>query len=102
MVELEYFKQLLPLLVEFNVVSLKMAGLELSIGQSKELSQQSPTPTDVSSQAQPTDQLINVDESTLPPDLRTDNINNYDAVLNWSGSPDTEEMPMPLTGEDVP
>lgn len=103
MVELNYLKELLPLLAQFNVISLKMAELEISLGKSKELIQESHTPTGSMSQAQSTsDQLINVDESILPPDLRTDNINSFDAVLNWSGSPTQDEMPMPLTGEDVP
>ncbi len=42
-------------------------------------------------------------EASLPPDLRTDNINSQDSILNWSAPPSadqTDETPLPLTGED--
>lgn len=45
------------------------------------------------------DHVIPDDESMLPPDLRTDNITDYDKILNWSGSPDHQETEIPLTGD---
>ncbi len=42
---------------------------------------------------------IPIDEKSLPVDLRTDNITDYDKILNWSGSPDQVEEPVPLTGD---
>ena len=43
---------------------------------------------------------IPIDEASLPPDLRTDNITDYDKVLNWSGSPDQDDgSQLPLTGD---
>lgn len=44
------------------------------------------------------DQYIPVPEDHLPPDLKADDLFNYDKVLNWSGTPDSESG-MPLTGE---
>lgn len=99
MVELEYLKQILPLLRDNQVTSLKMAGLEISLRESKELKEETGLVHQPKAQVQPPDQLVNIDESQLPPDLRTDNINNFDAVLNWSGTQDPDQLPLPLTGE---
>ncbi len=55
-------------------------------------------------QVQPS-QLIEdkASESLIPLDLRTDNINSYDSVMNWSSPPSAEmaEPELPLTG-DIP
>lgn len=39
-------------------------------------------------------------EESLPLDLRTDNINSYDSVMNWSAPPSADEKPLPLTGDE--
>lgn len=43
---------------------------------------------------------VPINEAELPPDLRTDNINNADTILHWSGSSDPSEEPIPGTGEE--
>lgn len=80
MVDLEYLNKLLILLNTNNVQSFKMNGLELYFGGLAGLGSSPKIDTK--------DHTIEVpiDESTLPPDLRTDAINNYDAIMNWSGS----------------
>jgi len=42
-------------------------------------------------------------ENQLPPDLRTDNINNFDTILHWSGSGDDHGDKETVSGTgDVP
>ena len=43
--------------------------------------------------------IQSVAESSLPIDLRTDNITDTDKVLMWSASPDQSEGSLPGTGE---
>lgn len=40
-------------------------------------------------------------EKGMPPDLRTDSINSYDSVMNWSSPPsaDLTDSELPLTGD---
>lgn len=90
MIDLDYLKKLVPILRASGCSHFKMEGLELKL----EGSFHGPK-SDIP--APPT--LIPVDDSNLPPDLRGDDLFNYDKVLNWSGSPDSE-APMPLTGEE--
>lgn len=71
-----------------------MTGLEISVERSVELVEHSVEQPDSAEQIM---QALRKHEDSLPPDLRAENINSYDAILNWSGSPeanDGEEMPM--------
>lgn len=38
-------------------------------------------------------------EATLPPDLRTDKVNAYDSILEWSAPPSADMQELPLTGD---
>lgn len=38
-------------------------------------------------------------ETTLPPDLRTDKINSFDSILEWSAPPSADMEELPLTGD---
>ena len=47
---------------------------------------------------------IKKQEDSLPPDLRLENINSFDAIMNWSASPNlqpemTHKEEMPMTGD---
>lgn len=88
----EELLKLLPELTKSKVQRFKWDGLEIVFHaeQSKEAESNS------------TEQIVDVlkrQEEQLPVDLRTDNINSYDAVLNWSGSPDQTQEELPLTGD---
>lgn len=49
---------------------------------------------------QPSAAPVLQEAEALPPDLRSDAINSYDAVMNWSASPDQLDPELPGTGED--
>lgn len=91
------FEKLLPILKANGVSHFKNAGLEISfhagpISHVEELPGQ-PLPEAIA-------EALHREEQSLPADLRTDNITDYDKVLNWSGSPDQEgQGDIPLTGE---
>lgn len=89
MVDTEYLTRLIRVLKDNQVTHYKVAGLELSFDI------KSPEPT---SPSQPQDPTL----QSLPdiPDLRADDAMNFDKILNWSGSNDQEEQPLPLTGEE--
>lgn len=97
---LDDVKALLPLLNENRVSKFRYGGLEVELHGSRlseSLSNSSPHTEPLK------DELIDVPETLLPPDIRTDAINNVDAILNWSASPapiEQLESPMPLTGEE--
>lgn len=42
---------------------------------------------------------VKVSEDSLPPDLRSDAINDMDKIMNWSASPAIEDRELPGTGE---
>lgn len=86
--ELPALESLLTLLKKHGCIKYKNAVLELEI----ELA--SPHPEVLSTK----DELIPVPEDNLPPDLKADDLFNYDKVLNWSGTPDNEPE-LPLTGD---
>lgn len=92
---IEELKQILPLLIQSKVTTFKMEGLELSFEPSaKAPDVQSPPLAPI------TEIPVKLEESSLPPDLRTDAITDYDKILNWSGTPDPGDEPqMPLTGD---
>lgn len=92
MIDLDYLAKLLALLESKGVSSIKTGdlALEFHMEQSKEKPQDTKDHTIE----------VPIDESTLPPDLRTDAITNYDAILNWSGTPDPTDAQMPLTGDE--
>ena len=88
MVDIEYLKQLLPLLKSNGVASIVMDGcmtMEFH-------GEQPPKPEVLSTQDHTVHVPIN--EASLPPDLRTDAITDYDKILNWSGAPDEESIPI--------
>ena len=90
----EYLETLITVLRTGNVKLYKTADLELEF----HVEQPAKEPLAPS-------QLIEdkASEASLPPDLRTDNINSQDSILNWSAPPSadqTDETPLPLTGED--
>lgn len=87
MVDLGYLAKLLPLLKSSGVDSLKMAGLEVTFGQSKELSPSVTSPP--------------LDQKLESPNLTADDTFNFDKILNWSAPPDpSEQIEMPLTGDE--
>lgn len=82
---LDQLKDLLPLLKQNEVSQIKMEGLEISfLRTSQALTQETKAPPLAT-------------EPFQAPDLKTDELFDYDKVLNWSGSADLD--PMPLTGE---
>lgn len=103
MVDLEYLAKLLSILKTQEVQSFKEAGLEISFHVEQSVSRPTALPRG-EIQGQPLPDAIAAmhkkEEESLPPDLRTDNITDFDKILNWSASPDPkEEQPLPLTGE---
>ena len=81
--------QVLPELTKAKVKSFKWAELEIQFHVEQE-------------QADATKQVIEAlkkQEEQLPVDLRTDNINSFDSVLNWSASPDQNQPDIPGTGD---
>lgn len=104
MVDLEYLSQLLVLLREQGVSSFKSTGLslkfhvELNPIDDEEIWLKSSKPEEPKDEVKI--QEVPINEEALPPDLRTDNITDYDKILNWSGSPDLGDQPeLPLTGD---
>lgn len=93
MIDLDYLSKLLSILKSNGVSSFEENGLKLYLG----------IPTiSGSTEAFPTqDHTVNlpINEAELPPDLRTDNINSMDTLMNWSTAPQ-EELPLPGTGEE--
>lgn len=88
----DLLREILPLLTAAKVKQFKLDNLEIvfHVEQSKEADGKS------------TEQLVEAmrkQEESLPPDLRTDFITNYDAVMNWSGSPENSAVEMPLAGD---
>jgi len=95
MVDISYLEKLLSTLKAGGVSSYEENGLKLYFNNGFKL--------DVPHGTIPTqDHTIEVpiNEAELPPDLRTDNINSMDTILNWSGSGDDGELPLP--GTDIP
>lgn len=93
MTDLTYLDNLLVLLKKHNCFRFKNAGLEVELGPISQVAVSAPQPAELSAQEQ------QIAESQLPPDLRADDLMNYDKILNWSGSPDHDSMPMPLTND---
>lgn len=89
--DMESITKLIPLCASSRVKSIKYDGLEIVF-------HVEPEP-----RGQSTDKIVEAmraQEQQLPPDLRTDAISSYDAILNWSGSPDpSKEAEIPLTGD---
>lgn len=83
--DLKEIKELLPVLIEHGVLTFKFETLELTF--SPEFKAKSIVIPEITP------------ETNLPPDLRTDNITDFDKILNWSGSPDLHESEFPLTGD---
>lgn len=87
-IDLNYLKELLPLLKAQGVSSLKMGTLELLFradtesGESKDALQELPT------------------SEQFPVDLRTDGAAGYDNLLFHSASPSQQEVPLPGLGEE--
>lgn len=96
MVDVEYLSRLLNLLKEKNVASYRAQGVEITFGGVSILS-----PPIASSAPEPTIDTVGTAalEGQLPVDLRSDNLNSFDKVLNWSASPDPNEPALPGTDE---
>ena len=87
-------KALLPILKANGVANIRFDGLNLEFHVEQSLPK---VPIQVD-----TPSLVEVPESTLPPDLRTDNITNFDSVLNWSAPNQSDpEQPVPMTGDEA-
>jgi hypothetical protein len=86
-VTIQDFLTLLPELTKARVKRFKLSDLEIEF----HVEQEAGLSTGEVIKA------LKKQEEQLPVDLRTDNITSYDAVLNWSGSPDPQELP--LTGD---
>jgi hypothetical protein len=92
MVELDQLKELIPFLKSQGVFSFKTQDLELVFHVERPAKTESKPDQDV---------IQDVPDHQLPVDLRTDNVNSFDSVLNWSASPAPEEIELPLT-DDIP
>lgn len=96
MIDLEYLDKLLKILGSAKVYSFRENGFELHFCSS---SMEQPKPQEpINTQDHHIDMPI--DEASLPPDLRTDNINAYDTILNWSGGPVDKEEPLPGVNDE--
>lgn len=100
MVDLDYLTRLVTVLKAHGVTAIKMADLELTLSRTEipaTVAQGPPLAIDLPTK----DQLIDVpvDESQLPVDLRTDQISDYDKILNWS-APDAQGEALPGVGEE--
>lgn len=95
--DIQYLEKLLGVLKGSGVTSFASGELELEFTQPATYSLTVPHGTPDTK-----DHTVNlpINEAELPPDLRTDNINSMDTILNWSGSGDDGERPMP--GTDIP
>lgn len=94
MIDLDYLSKLLPILKSHGVAAFDNRELHIKFYVEPELANGAHhLPTE--------DHTINlpINEAELPPDLRTDNINSMDTLMNWSTSPQ-EELPLPGTGEE--
>lgn len=87
MVDLDYLAKLLSILSSSRVSSFESQGLKLSF----HVLEQSP----IVSQELKKSEVVEVPEDQLPPDLRTDNINSMDTILNWSTAPEEKLEPIP-------
>lgn len=92
MIDLDYLSKLLPILRSQGITTFTDNGFHLTIGY--------PVQNTVSIPTQDHTLELPINEAELPPDLRTDNINSMDTILNWSGSGDDGELPIP--GTDIP
>jgi hypothetical protein len=86
-------KDILPLLRASGVSSFKDGALEILFR--VEQSVVGPEADIIKTK----DHTINIPESQLPVDLRTDSITDYDKILNWSGTPDPEASEHPGTND---
>lgn len=93
MTDLTYLAKLIDLLQSQSVAHFKSQDIELTFGVKSHTTIQPKV-------AETSGQLVDVpiDESKLPPDLRTDAITDYDKILNWSTNPDNDPT-LPLTGD---
>jgi hypothetical protein len=93
MLDTEYLGRLLKILKEQGVSRFKTADVELSFVHATQK---------IIEQATPPPVFEKTDEGQLPVDLRSDAISDFDKVLNWSASPDPNDIkPTPGT-DDVP
>ncbi len=95
---LKDIKALLSHLKKYHVQSFKHGDCEITFFESV------PKVTRVRESKPLAEELLKIaaqEQENIPPDLRADDTMNYDKILNWSGSPDPNEMPepLPLTGE---
>lgn len=110
MIDKSYLQDILAILKGHGVSHVKMQGLEISFGHEGAANAGSNPirglealgTEDPSQSIQSTIEALKKQEQSLPSDLRVENINNQESVLNWS-SPDQrsfeEEPELPLTGE---
>lgn len=109
MIDKSYLQDILAILKGHGVSHVKMQGLEISFGHEGGILAAPAAQSigligteDPSQSIQSTIEALKKQEQSLPSDLRVENINNQESVLNWS-SPDQrsfeEEPELPLTGE---
>lgn len=85
-------KELLPLLKGSGVTSFKDGSLEL-------LFHGEQIKPEATAKIETKDHVMDVPETQLPVDLRSDNITDYDKILNWSGTPEQGLEEHPGTGD---
>lgn len=113
MIDVNTLTAILPILRSSGVSRFKTGGFEIDFHapgpHTSERVNQSEVPASLTEtkidpiETQKASAIIN---EQLPVDLRTDNINKFDTILNWSSGPDLEASPndgetMPATA-DVP
>ncbi len=93
--DIEYISTILPILKAHNVESFKIDGLEIVLHRTMTI--EIPTPIEPISEPS----VVEVpDPPNMPPELKFDQANDYDKLLNWSASPDpNDKVEVPLTGE---
>lgn len=86
-------KALLRILRENHVTQFKDAKFEITLSESAHITRAAKNTN------KNIIETLKKEEERLPPDLRADDLMNYDRVLNWSGSGDQGDMP--LTGDEA-
>lgn len=95
MIDTQYLKRLIKILKESQVSSFKDGGLELVFHVEQ------PEQTSSAEAIEELKENLKRQEESLPPDLRTDAITNFDSVLFHSAGGVLDELPIPGITEEA-